>query len=131
MSFIGLQENYNRIRILMQMAKSDEQVNLAELTYIVWLSQKLGVSKSELDELAQENGNFSAPISLEERKTMLYDVIKLIYVDGQVAEAELAELETLAKKLDLDDDAIASLVTSIKENPDQWMDKASFDRLFS
>lgn len=131
MSFIGLQENYNRIRILMQMAKSDEQVNLAELTYIVWLSQKLGVSKSELDELAQENGNFSAPISLEERKTMLYDVIKLIYVDGQVAEAELAELETLAKKLDLDDDAIASLVTSIKENPDQWMDKASYDRLFS
>lgn len=130
MSYIGLQENYNRIRALIQIAKSDGQVNLAELTYIIWLSQKLGISKSELNELVNEVGNFSAPFSKDERTTLLYDIVKLMYVDGKVAPEELKHIESIAQQMNFDNTSIQSLLASIKEQGKKLMDKADFDAIF-
>jgi uncharacterized tellurite resistance protein B-like protein len=131
MSFIGLQENYNRIRTIIQMAKSDGQVNLAELTYIIWLSQKLGISKSELNELVNEEANFSAPFSEDERTTLLYDIVTLMYVDGEVAQEELKHIESIAQQMNFNDSAIQGLLSSIKEQGNQLMNRAAFDAIFA
>lgn len=131
MTYIGLQENYNRIRTLIQMAKSDGKVNLAELTYIVWLSQKLGISTSELNELANEEGNFSAPFTKKERTTLLYDIVKLMYVDGEVAPEELKHIESIAQHMNFDKSSIQNLLSGIKEHGKQLMDKADFDAIFA
>lgn len=131
MAYIGLQENYNRVRSLIQMAKRDGQVNVAELTFIVWVSQKLGLSKSELDELTQEEGNYSYPFSEEERKDILFDLIKVMYVDGVVVESELELCEDLANQMKLDKVKTSKLIAHIKENSNSLMEKADFDLIYS
>lgn len=131
MTYIGLQENYNRIRTIIQMAKSDGQVNLAELTYIIWLSQKLGISKSELNELVNEEANFSAPFSEDERTTLLYDIVTLMYVDGEVAQEELVHIDSIAQQMNFENTAIQDLLSGIKEQGNQLMDKAAFDAIFA
>ncbi len=131
MSYIGLQENYNRIRSLIQMAKSDGFVNLAELTYIIFVAQKLGISQSELNELAKEEDNFSAPFSEQDRQEFLYELIKVMYVDGIVDDIELVHCKELATKLQLDEEAIANLFKQIQSNSNKLMEKTDFDRFFS
>lgn len=131
MSFIGLQENYNRIRSLIQMAKSDGFVNIAELTYIIFVAQKLGLTKGELDELAKEEGNFSAPFSLADKKSMLFDIIKVMYVDGVIAESELTQCEDLALHMNIDKKAIGALLTHISSNANKLMDKDTFEKLIA
>lgn len=131
MAYISLQENYNRVRNLIQMAKRDGQVNVAELTFIVWVSQKLGISKSELDELSQEEGNYSYPITEEQRKDILFDLIKVMYVDGIVAESELELCEDLANQMNLDKEKTAKLISHIKDNSNSLMEKSDFDLIYS
>lgn len=131
MSYIGLQENYNRIRSLMQMAKSDGLVNLAELTFIVYVAQKIGLSKGELDELAKEEGNFSAPFSISDRKEILYDIIKVMYVDGTVVQSELQQFEDLARQMKIEKKGTEALLTHLKNNANKIMDKSIFDQLLA
>ena len=131
MSYIGLQENYNRIRSLMQMAKSDGLVNLAELTFIVYVAQKIGLSKGGLDELAKEEGNFSAPFSISDRKEILYDIIKVMYVDGTVVQSELQQFEDLARQMKIEKKGTEALLTHLKNNANKIMSKSIFDQLLA
>lgn len=131
MTYIGLQKNYNRVRSLMQMAKSDGQVNIAELTFIIWVSQKLGLSKAELDQLADEEGNYSYPFSENDRKDILFDLIKVMYVDGVVAESELLHCEELANQMSLNKEKTKKLISHIKENSNSLMEKGDFDSIYA
>jgi uncharacterized tellurite resistance protein B-like protein len=128
---IGLQEKYNHLRVLLQMAKADGFVNIAELTYIVWVSQKLGIDKEKLDELANEEGNFSAPFSKEERNNLLYEVTKMMYVDGEVLETEIQLLKELSNKLSIASNKQTSLLGYVKENSSDLMDKKVFEDLLN
>jgi len=131
MSYIGLQEKYNRIRILIQMARKDGIFNLAELTYIVWVSQKLGLSKAELDELSSEKGVYLAPFAENERLDLLYQLIKIMYVDGEVVEAELDHFNDLAEKMSINSSKTESLITLIKASPNKLMERAEFDAVYA
>ena len=106
-------------------------MNLAELTYIIFVAQKLGVSQSELNELAKEEDNFSAPFSEQDRQDFLYELIKVMYIDGVVVDIELAHCKELAAKLKLDETASANLFSQIQSNSNKLMEKTEFDRFFS
>lgn len=131
MSYIGLQEKYNRIRILIQMARKDGFFNLAELTYIVWVSQKLGLSKADLDEISSEKGSYSAPFSENERLDLLFELVKIMYVDGEVVESELDHFNELADKMSLNTSKTESLITLIKASPNKLMERAEFDAVYA
>ena len=131
MSYIGLQENYNRIRSLIHMAMSDGFVNLAELRYIVFVAQKLGISQSELNELAKEEDNFSYPFSEKQRQDFLYELIKVMYIDGVIAEDEIDHCKELASKMELSESGCADLFSQIQKNDNKLMEKEVFDHFFS
>lgn len=130
MTFKGYQDNYSSIRSLIKMAKSDGLVNLSELTYIVWFGQKLGLSKNELMNLADGEKEISAPFGREERLNLFYEIITMMYVDGQVHEEEIAQCKEMAVTFKLENDAINNLITHIQANQKDLISREEFDSFF-
>lgn len=131
MSFIRLQENYNIIRSLLQMAKSNGLENLTELDFIVWVTQKLGLSQEELEIIASEEDSFSYPISDEERKKLFYDLLTIFYKDNPIDESELIPCEDLATQMNLDSVDTKKLISEIKGNENCLVEKSAFDHIYN
>jgi len=98
------------------MAKSNGLENLTELDFIVWVTQKLGLSQEELEVIASEEDSFSYPFSNEERKNIFYDLLNIIYKDNPIDESELIHCEDLATQMNLDAVDTKKLMSEIKRN---------------
>jgi uncharacterized tellurite resistance protein B-like protein len=130
MAYKGLQENYGHVRNLIKMAKSDKTVNVAELTYIVWVSQKLGLSQGELEQLINEEPiQYSAPFEMEERIKQFNELINLIYVDGNIADEEVQYLAEIANQMDLNSEGTRKLLQALQEGG-QMFDSGTINGFF-
>jgi uncharacterized tellurite resistance protein B-like protein len=130
MAYKGLQENYGHVRNLIKMAKSDNTVNVAELTYIIWVSQKLGLSQGELEQLInEEHTQYSAPFEMEERLKQFNELINLIYVDGKIADEEVQYLAEIANQMGLNSDGTKKLLQALQEGG-QMFDSGTINGFF-
>lgn len=117
MSYKGLQDNYSHIRNLINMAKSDKTVTVAELSYIIWVSQKLGLSQVELDQLInEEEAPYSPPFNNEDRLKQFHDLITLIFVDGVIADEEVQYLLEIANKMGLNPEGTKKLLQALQDD---------------
>jgi len=133
MAYKGLQENYGHIRHLIGMAKSDNTVNVAELTYIVWVSQKLGLSQGELEQLINESEgqtSYTAPFSREDRLKQFHEIINLMFVDGHIDNKEVNHLSVLAVKMGLSSDGTRLLLQSLQGDNNQMIDWDGLEEFF-
>ena len=133
MTYKGLQENYGHIRNLISMAKSDETVNVAELTYIVWVSKKLGLSQGELEQLVNETegeSSYSAPLSREERLKQFHEIINLMFVDGTIDDKEVNHLSILAGKMGLNPEGTRLLIHALIGDTNQMVDWDAISEFF-
>jgi len=117
MSYKGLQDSYSHVRNLINMAKSDKTVNVAELTYIIWVSQKLGLSQGELDQLISEDEvPYSPPFNNEDRLKQFHELINLMFVDGIIADEELQYLSEIASKMGLNPNGTKKLLQALQDD---------------
>ena len=65
MSYISANDKKTMIADLVELAKSDGVITIPELTYLIWVADKLGVSKSGLMELVNIKRPSYRKISLE------------------------------------------------------------------
>jgi len=132
MGFKGLQENYNHVRNLINMAKSDNTVNIAELTYIVWVSKKLGMSQGELEQLTNENSSeYSAPFSREDRLKELHELINIMFVDGKIDDKEVSYLSEMTEKMGLNSEGTRLLIASLQNPENNMIDWDTINELFN
>jgi len=130
MAYKGLQENYGHVRNLISMAKSDKTVNVAELTYIIWVSQKLGLSQGELEQLINEdNTNYTPPFSQDERIKQFGELINLMFVDGKIDTEEVQYLAEIAKKMELNPEGTGKLLQALQSGG-QMFDAGSINGFF-
>ena len=130
MAYKGLQENYGHVRNLISMAESDKTVNVAELTYIIWVSQKLGLSQGELEQLInEENTQFTAPFEQKERIKQFNELINLIFVDGKIAVEEIEYLSEIANQLGLNPEGTRKLMQALQEGG-QMFDAGTINGFF-
>ena len=115
MSYRGIQGKYGHVRNLINLAKSDGNLNVAELTYIVWVSQKLGMSQGELEQLVnEEQDSYSVPFNKEDRLKQFHELINIIFVDGIVAYEEVQYLSEIANKVGLNPEGTQKLMQALQ-----------------
>ena len=117
MSYKGLQDSYSHVRNLINMAKSDKTVNVAELTYIIWVSQKLGLSQGELDQLISEDEvPYAPPFNNDDRLKQFHELINLMFVDGVIADEEVQYLSEIAKQMGLNPEGTRKLLQALQDD---------------
>jgi len=130
MSYQGLQNSYGHVRNLINMAKSDKTVNVAELTYIIWVSQKLGLSQGELDQLInEEEVPYSPPFNNEDRLKQFHELINLMFVDGIIADEEVQYLSEIASKMGLNPEGTRKLLQAL-QGDGQMLDWGTINEFF-
>lgn len=131
MSYLNTTEKGILLTDLIDMAKSDGMVNFSEMTYLVWVAQKLGVNQSELEQLMERKPSDFDHISPNHRLEQFHRLLNMMFVDTQVEAEELEKCRELAYKMKLDKSKVDSLLAEIKENPKVMIDlealKAKFE----
>ncbi len=131
MSYLNTTEKGILLTDLIDMAKSDGMVNFSEMTYLVWVAQKLGVSQSELEQLMERKPSAFDHISPNHRLEQFQRLLNMMFVDTQVEAEEIEKCRELAYKMKLDQNKVDHLLTEIEKNPKVMIDletlKAKFE----
>jgi uncharacterized tellurite resistance protein B-like protein len=98
---------------LLQVALADGKIENSELEMLYRSGRKLGLTKEEIDILLENSKNsaFVPPYELSKRFGQLYDIIKMVYADGQVNNNEMRLATGLAIKLGFAEEEIPFLLT--------------------
>ncbi len=110
---------------LVEIAHADGRVDEAEMKMLNRFGARLGLTQPEIDELmvSGKQSSYIPPYELAKRFEQLYDVVRMIFADGEVDDEELKLASTLAVKSGFDDDDVplllSVLTTGIKEGQDE------------
>jgi len=98
---------------LIQIALADGKIEDAELEMLYSSGRKLGLTKEEIDVLLEDSRKlaFIPPYELSKRFGQLYDIVKMVYADGQVNSNEMRLATSLAIKLGFAEAEIPFLLT--------------------
>jgi len=115
-------EHFNH---LIQMALADGKIEDAELKMLHRIGSKMGLTTPEIDNLleASKNSAYIPPYELSKRFAQLYDIIKMVYADGQIDNNEMRLATGLALKSGFTEQELpillALLINGIKNNEDE------------
>ena len=131
MDYLDLREKQNAIADLIDLAKSDGQFNMAEATYLIWVSQRMGINQNDLQKLIEGERPILRNISEDQRLHQLHRLLNMVFVDGVVEDDELDKCRELSAKLGLDQAKTDHLIDEIKRNPKTMIEfddlKAKFE----
>lgn len=130
MGYLSLDEKYGLLTRLIELAKSDDVVNIAEISYIFWVSQQVEVSDSELKNLLHKTVKGSVPFSLPERVEIFHKCLTLVLIDGEVNQKELTHCEQIAKDLRLSESESLMLINQLRSNPDDMLNLETVKKMF-
>jgi uncharacterized tellurite resistance protein B-like protein len=76
---------------LVQVANADGKIDDAETNLLKRFGAKLGFTQPEIDELMDLNKDLSynPPYELSKRFEELYDIVKMVFADGEAGDEEL------------------------------------------
>lgn len=115
-------EHFNH---LIQMALADGKIEDAELKMLHRIGSKMGLTTPEIDNLLEtsKNSAYIPPYELSKRFAQLYDIIKMVYADGQIDNNEMRLATGLALKSGFTEQELpvllAVLINGIKNNEDE------------
>ena len=110
---------------LIQIALADGKIENSELEMLYSSGKKLGLTKEEIDILLEDSKKsaYIPPYELAKRFEQLYDIIKMVYADGQVNNNEMRLTTGLAIKLGFTEEEIpfllALLINGVKNGEDE------------
>lgn len=98
---------------LIQIALADGQIENSELEMLYRAGNKMGLTKEEINGLLENSKKsaFIPPYELSKRFGQLYDIVKMVYADGQVNNNEMRLATSLAIKLGFAEAEIPFLLT--------------------
>lgn len=98
---------------LIQIALADGQIENSELEMLYRAGNKMGLTKEEINSLLENSKKsaFIPPYELSKRFGQLYDIVKMVYADGQVNNNEMRLATSLATKLGFAEAEIPFLLT--------------------
>lgn len=85
-----LDQKQTHILTLLMLAEADNRDHVNEIRFINNVAGRIGLSELDVQEIDKhpERLTFSLPESEEDRMTVLYDLLFLMKIDGNVAEEE-------------------------------------------
>lgn len=96
-----LDQKQTHILTLLMLAEADNRDHINEIRFINNVAGRIGLSESDVQEIDKhpERLTFSLPESEEDRMTVLYDLLFLMKIDGDVAEEEKVLVRELGVRL--------------------------------
>ena len=122
MSYASATEKKTMLADLVELAKSDGVVTIPELTYLIWVAEKLGVDKSELMLLVNGERPSYRKISLSQRLEQFHRMLNMIYIDGTVEVEEIKSCKAIAYQIGLDGTKVDAFMEEVKTNPKTMVD---------
>lgn len=110
---------------LIQIANADGKIDDTEIQMLYRMGSKLGLTHPEIDDLLKSAGQsaYIPPYELSKRFEQLYDVVKMVYADGEIDDKELKLAEALAIKSGFADEdlplLLSVLIDGIKNGEDE------------
>jgi uncharacterized tellurite resistance protein B-like protein len=121
----GKKQDKEHFTHLIQIALADGKIENSELEMLYSSGKKLGLTKEEIDILLEDSKKsaYIPPYELAKRFEQLYDIIKMVYADGQVNNNEMRLTTGLAIKLGFTEEEIpfllALLINGVKNGEDE------------
>jgi len=102
---------------LIQVANADGKIDDAELKMLYRFGSKLGLTQPEIDDLLQttKQSAYIPPYELSKRFGQFYDVIKMVYADGEIDDNELKLASALAIKSGFEGEDLPILLSVLFE----------------
>ena len=96
-----LDQKQTHILTLLMLAEADNRDHINEIRFINNVAGRIGLNESDVQEIDKhpERLRFSLPESEEDRMTVLYDLLFLMKIDGNVAEEEKELVRELGVRL--------------------------------
>ena len=96
-----LNQKQTHILTLLILAEADDRDHVNEIRFINNVAGRIGLGESDVQEINMhpERLTFSLPESEEDRMTVLYDLLFLMKIDGNVAEEEQELVRELGARL--------------------------------
>jgi hypothetical protein len=97
----NLDQKQTHILTLLMLAEADDKDHVNEKRFINNVAGRIGLSELAVQEIDQhpERLTFSLPESEEDRMTVLYDLLFLMKIDGDIAEEEKELVRELGSRL--------------------------------
>ncbi len=118
MSYLSSTEKNVILTDLIDLAKADGMVNFSEMTYLVWVSQKLGVGQQELESLMSRQRSDFDMISPDQRLEQFHRLLNMMYVDTQMDTSELEKCRELGYKMGLERSKVDHLLGAVVDTPE-------------
>ena len=96
-----LDQKQTHILTLLMLAEADDRDHVNEIRFINNVAGRIGLGESDVQEINMhpERLTFSLPESEEDRMTMLYDLLFLMKIDGNIAAEEIEIVRELGARL--------------------------------
>lgn len=131
MSYLSSTEKNVILTDLIDLAKADGMVNFSEMTYLLWVSQKLGVGQQELESLMNRQRSDFDMISPDQRLVQFHRLLNMMYVDTQMETSEVEKCRELGYKMGLERSKVDHLLAEVEENPELIADLDKVKKHFS
>lgn len=115
----------SHLKNLATLAKADGEISEEEITFINKIGAKQGFKESEISSLLQNTATteFEMPTNDSDRFDQIFDLVKLMSVDGVIDDKEMDFCITIAEKLGFRKAIVGILVRKISLGLTTGLDK--------
>lgn len=131
MSYLSSTEKNVILTDLIDLAKADGMFNFSEMTYLLWVSQKLGVGQQQLQSLMNRQRSDFDMISPDQRLEQFHRLLNMMYVDTQMETSEVEKCRELGYKMGLERSKVDHWLAKVEENPELIADLDEVKKHFS
>lgn len=122
---------------LYNLALIDHKLHEDELNFLYQLGERHGLDRTEVRDIINNSKNipFSPPITISQKVEVLYNLVKMMLIDGKLDDREAYLSSQMAKEMGLKSqvvgEVVSILVTGINENIDEQSMRHELNQLIS
>ncbi|MEM6800673.1 MAG: hypothetical protein AAF696_04670 [Bacteroidota bacterium] len=122
-------EKKSLVSLLIRLSKSDDQIHVNEARFIMDVGSQLGLGTDEITEIENNLDAYplDPPKSEQERVRILYHLLFMMKMDGEISEEESLLIHQIGLKLGFRPEMVNAMIQLIKEHihtdvpPDQML----------
>lgn len=131
MAYLSKGEKYTQIKLLVNLAKEDGVVNIAELSYITWLGKRLELTVPEMHKIAEdEELRLDYPLMESQRLEHFHQLLNLVYVDAIVNHEELEYLREVGHLMSLNEAGVNRVIEKATQTSPRMIGKSEFVSIY-
>ena len=118
MGFFNKDREFSHLKNLISVAMADGHLDGGEMEYLLSLAEKLKMTKEDIRKISEDPDSvrFKPPATSEKKTEQLYELVRMMMMDGEINENEFKICKDLASRLNLHPVIIEDLIKSILEN---------------